>query len=220
MIYTKCNFDGCLSLAAGAGFCTGHYSAYKAGKPLKPKKVNVAPKPCSIDTCDKAARTRGYCTRHYQQVLVGKIESDKELVLCEVAECNAIATSKNMCTNHAAKVRYLGIDCAIKNCDKPVVGKHGLCSGHSRKSNRFNLDAATLNELESRKVCDNKNCRSNEVLSIDHDHMCCSGQNSCGKCVRGKLCRSCNTALGYVQDDIKKLFGLIDYLESYKNGIA
>lgn len=27
---------------------------------------------------------------------------------------------------------------------------------------------------------------------VDHDHACCSGRRTCGKCVRGVLCHSCN----------------------------
>ena len=30
------------------------------------------------------------------------------------------------------------------------------------------------------------------TLHIDHDHRCCDGARSCGKCIRGVLCYPCN----------------------------
>jgi len=38
-------------------------------------------------------------------------------------------------------------------------------------------------------------------IHIDHDHACCPGRTSCGRCVRGLLCRSCNTGLAAIEDD-------------------
>jgi hypothetical protein len=37
------------------------------------------------------------------------------------------------------------------------------------------------------------------VLCVDHDHKCCKGDSSCGKCVRGLLCGACNKALTRVE---------------------
>lgn len=52
-------------------------------------------------------------------------------------------------------------------------------------------------------VCFKKPNRS--YLSVDHDHSCCSGIKTCGKCVRGLLCQSCNSFLGRVDDDLKSV---------------
>jgi hypothetical protein len=44
-------------------------------------------------------------------------------------------------------------------------------------------------------------------LVIDHDH-------TSGK-VRGVLCNGCNTALGLLCEDVKRMAGLIDYMEKH-----
>lgn len=47
---------------------------------------------------------------------------------------------------------------------------------------------------------------------IDHDHKCCPGKQSCGKCLRGLLCSPCNRALGQFKDDVDVMEKAIDYL--------
>ncbi len=39
-------------------------------------------------------------------------------------------------------------------------------------------------------------------LQIDHDHQCCDGYFSCGKCVRGALCHKHNTALSQYESSV------------------
>jgi hypothetical protein len=36
-------------------------------------------------------------------------------------------------------------------------------------------------------------------LAVDHDRRCCPGTKSCGRCVRGLLCGSCNPKLGFYE---------------------
>jgi hypothetical protein len=52
-------------------------------------------------------------------------------------------------------------------------------------------------------------------LSVDHAHSCCPGKKSCGKCVRGLLCFSCNTGIGFLQDDTTLLKKAIAYLDKF-----
>ena len=51
---------------------------------------------------------------------------------------------------------------------------------------------------------------------IDHDHSCCPGGRSCGKCVRSLLCSQCNVGLGSFRDDVGRLRQAIDYLERHR----
>jgi hypothetical protein len=50
-------------------------------------------------------------------------------------------------------------------------------------------------------------------LCVDHDHSCCPGERSCGQCIRGLLCVTCNQFIGTVNDSIESLIRLIKYLE-------
>lgn len=50
-------------------------------------------------------------------------------------------------------------------------------------------------------------------LSVDHDHRCCDGPTSCGRCVRGLLCRPCNDLLGHLRDDQAAARRVVGYLE-------
>jgi hypothetical protein len=55
-------------------------------------------------------------------------------------------------------------------------------------------------------------CNRIRARAVDHDHSCCSGKTSCGKCVRGLLCTRCNVFLGHSRDDTAVAYSMIDYL--------
>lgn len=65
-------------------------------------------------------------------------------------------------------------------------------------------------------ICGTTAEQQGQHLSVDHDHSCCSGRKrSCGECVRGVLCTSCNRALGWFRDDPALLDRAAVYLRSF-----
>lgn len=74
--------------------------------------------------------------------------------------------------------------------------------------------------------CANKACDAIEPgmnksnWCIDHDHTCCPGLKSCGKCIRGLLCHRCNVSLGNLNDDVEKLLGLVEYVNTTKKELT
>lgn len=50
-------------------------------------------------------------------------------------------------------------------------------------------------------------------LAVDHDHSCCPGPTSCGRCVRGLLCGPCNDGLAHARDDPEHFRRAIAYLQ-------
>ncbi len=47
---------------------------------------------------------------------------------------------------------------------------------------------------------------------VDHDHRCCPGRKSCGRCIRGLLCKTCNSHLGWLESGRWILPRAIEYL--------
>ena len=88
--------------------------------------------------------------------------------------------------------------------------------GHTANLKRFGLTVEDYINLEISqngvcKICGESE-KYNKRLSVDHDHSCCSGPTSCGKCIRGLLCSTCNKVLGQVKDSKVLLQKMIDYL--------
>jgi hypothetical protein len=58
--------------------------------------------------------------------------------------------------------------------------------------------------------------RGNKYLHVDHDHTCCPGRKSCGKCIRGLLCWYDNQVLGMMNNNPARFSAAMAYLEKYQ----
>jgi hypothetical protein len=63
-------------------------------------------------------------------------------------------------------------------------------------------------------------CPTGRMLAVDHDHDCCPGQLTCGKCIRALLCTNCNKGVGMFGDDPQLLLAAAAYLMQYQNETA
>jgi hypothetical protein len=62
-------------------------------------------------------------------------------------------------------------------------------------------------------ICGSNDPKGRGRFHVDHDHACCPGKTSCGKCVRGLLCHFCNLMLGNARDEPAVLRRAAEYLE-------
>jgi hypothetical protein len=88
-----------------------------------------------------------------------------------------------------------------------------------RRAKRHGLTEIQLSELLKSQGgtcaiagCDRMDDGAGRSLHIDHDHDCCPGAYSCGKCVRGLLCGQHNVGIGYFDNDTEALHAAIVYL--------
>jgi hypothetical protein len=81
--------------------------------------------------------------------------------------------------------------------------------------NRYNMSLEKYYEIleKQNNVCAICEGKDEKALAIDHDRSCCSGMNSCGKCIRGLLCQNCNNGIGRFKDNVELFKKAILYLE-------
>lgn len=132
---------------------------------------------------------------------------------CEVDGCSrrvgvkkrGLCTGHNLQRHQGKPFTYLppqeGRDpCPVKDCDK-LQSSRGLCVAHSSVCWRMSIDPRDYAAL-CYGPCDV--CGTVSKLMVEHDHDCCEGNYSCGVCVRGWVCRTCNSLIGFLERKIDR----------------
>lgn len=105
--------------------------------------------------------------------------------------------------------------------DAEMIRKGNIrAAGYSRKYNLRNMGvseawyATKLSEQGGHcAICPRTPEENGKALAVDHDHNCCpTKMKSCGNCVRGLLCDSCNLLLGHANDDPDIILAALKYL--------
>lgn len=156
-------------------------------------------KMCPGPECDEPGVTKGLCAAHYQQSRKGELRAVK---------------------------RYSGRStspCLVDSCGD--IGRtRGLCYAHISISARHHIDPAEYARIYN-LGCANPACSETESLQVDHDHSCeCDGKlstrSSCGKCVRGVLCKRCNRLASFADQEARNpdlALGIREYIQSRAN---
>jgi hypothetical protein len=116
---------------------------------------------------------------------------------------------------------------------RPAVHPGPRCATHHRQEQRRKRLAASgrhvqrtygltpdeytrLYEAQGRRcaIC-RRATGATKRLAVDHDHGCCPGPTSCGKCVRGLVCGPCNDVLAHARDDADYFRRAIRYLGNW-----
>lgn len=114
-----------------------------------------------------------------------------------------------LCNRKAAKLRYH--ETKEANRDK---------RNEAARRRKIEMHGISIDQYEEILIAQDGTCalcdrtEDGKRLAIDHDHACCPGSHSCGKCVRGLLCGPCNTAIGLFRDDVKVMTKAIKYVRN------
>lgn len=196
--YRSCVGPECTRRAGTSGLCRSHYKQWHLGKPLTPLKTSTRalgrPAICPVPGCGRPHKARGLCKTHSEHMEkygeLRAVQTRNPGQPCRLPGCTETAIARRMCSQHLAR-QYLPLRYGISADDYEglLVRQGGACA-----------------------ICHGTNANG-YALSVDHDHGCCPGNRSCGRCVRGLLCSRCNFAVGHMGDDPIRLRAAADYLE-------
>jgi hypothetical protein len=140
-------------------------------------------------------RALGLCRTHYQQHnrANGRTQTDNRGRGCDIAGCKEPAVIRGRCSpHHLARKAIERYGITEEQYDAMLSAQGGACA-----------------------ICGTGDPGAETARwAIDHDHDCCPGAESCGRCVRGLLCRNCNVGLGHFDDDPDRLLAATAYLLS------
>lgn len=213
--------------------CAEPFTQWSRGRPAS---ICLACKDhCAVEDCGRPARTAGFCNSHYERSrrgvdLSAPIEQREygERV-CKIDGCGRKRghSSATYCVMHRQRVYVSGEPGPVQ----PKQAERGHAVWNTPNERRlvsrlymFGLTPETFNELLASQggrcaICgtdDPKRGNRVSTWTVDHDHNCCPGKKSCGRCVRGLLCSPCNRGLGLLDDDPVVVEAAAAYLRRYQ----
>lgn len=151
------------------------------------------------------------------------------------AKESARAASKRWRQKHLEQARAAGRESERKRRARPEVkalrhrwkqnnrekcilyARRTLCKKHGITIDRYNEMLVAQNGVCA--ICDKPETEGSGWLAIDHDHLCCPGLHSCGKCIRGLICTKCNQGLGCFGESAEALSKAEGYIRAWVTSV-
>lgn len=201
--------------------CNAHYLQQARGKPFtRPRERAIGT--CRFETCDRAVSSRGLCGGHYQQHLKGyelrELNRGKHSVSRRDAQgrkqCQLCREWKAVDEYRSHRTTSDGLRARCQECYRRTYDP-AASRARSLKRN-YGLTVAEFEAMVAKQgdacaICGTEDS-GGKAWAIDHDHACCPGSKSCGRCVRALLCSSCNMSLGLIKDSPATALAMADYL--------
>jgi hypothetical protein len=184
---------------------------------------------CIDETCDSVAVARGYCNTHYAQFMrLGETFPINSRQRPKGATLERNERGEKYCTRcdawrpevdfgyYKKSADLLRADC--KTCRRIYAQSRADVRRAYNRLKKFGLTPEAFDALFRQQAKRCAICRSESPgprdWHVDHNHACCPDPRAtCGRCVRGVLCHSCNTLLGLAEDDPARLRAAALYVE-------
>lgn len=209
----RCEASGCAEPVRCRDLCEKHYGDALRSEALARGIL------CSGPGCDYVAVVGALCGTHAKQKSKGK-----GLTPIRRRDANRVAKRDRLGRKHCFKCdRWREVELFGKSGDTRdgLTRKCNICARWDTRRRIWGLDKNSWTELWNLQgglcpICsrelDDSGARS---VCVDHDHACCPGKRSCGKCVRGILHPSCNAVLGLAYESPESLRQAARYLEEW-----
>ena len=159
---------------------------------------------CTMTDCSKSHFARGYCSMHYGRFRRHGTPTPGNLPVSSEERYNSRGERKCSSCRKYLSVHNFG-KAGKSTPDRLQIYCRG-CLKAKRAAKNYGLSESTVTELLDTQ---NGQCAICEVIFnegtkyvIDHDHTCCPGTVTCGGCVRGILCITCNVRLGVIENKV------------------
>lgn len=173
---------------------------------------------CKYEGCTGIYHSKGLCRTHHSRLNLGKIvDSPVRKRRAAGATCERNALGQKWCIACEAWLD----EPAFNGCNKTLDGYEVSCRACkmlASKTWRYKLSGK---EISERLATQHNKCAicPNDITNrfiIDHNHKCCPGYKTCGRCVRKLLCDGCNIGLGAFNDSLELLMKAYLYVEEHE----